>query len=134
MMKEIEKREKFARYDVRYTICYEDYDQDCANDGGSYYQPYISCTAPYKGSMTIEDTSCGDFGTRIDVTIYQHRPSKELHAHYGTMLNEDEQYSELDLSTACQAYWLAFARTLGYNIPTFWDFYSPNEDDDDGKD
>lgn len=98
---------------------WEDYDERFSHNGGSYYQPthVISWSAP-DGSytLTIEDTSCGDFGVRVyaqldkdDCCIAQ--------ASYGSMTSQEQEFTDFDNSFACCVA-IAIAESLGYRIPT----------------
>lgn len=63
-------------------------DPDRANNGGGYDQPVI--TAKVVGSedqVVIEDTSCGDFGSRISISAFGKS------CYYGSMLPEEQCYS-----------------------------------------
>lgn len=99
---------------------WEDYDERFSRDGGSYYQPthVISWSAPDGNfTLTIEDTSCGDFGARIyaqldkdDCCIAQ--------ASYGSMISRE--FTDFDNSGFAWCVALAIAENIGYHIPTLW--------------
>ena len=96
---------------------WEDYDERFSNNGGSYYQPTHEITWSDNGSqytLTIEDTSCGDFGARIyaqldkdDCCIAQ--------ASYGSMNQEFTDFDNFGFDW-CVA--IAIAESIGYHIPT----------------
>ena len=49
-----------------------EYDSDRCNNGGSYYQPTGGALFSVGGqfvAVEIDDTSCGDFGSRVYVSI-----------------------------------------------------------------
>ena len=78
----------FLGREVSTVIEYANYDPDKSNNGGSYYQPLIVCES---GSdvFIIEDTSCGDFGTRISVRLScKDAPADSVDATYGTMVSD----------------------------------------------
>lgn len=57
---------------VHATTEWPDYDPDMSYDGGSYYQPSITATWTADGAacvLHIEDSSCGDFGGDIAVSL-----------------------------------------------------------------
>ena len=55
---------------------------------------YMEGTAPdINVTVTIDDCSCGDFGSRIYVEVEAF--GLEYHAAYGSMLHEDEEYSDI---------------------------------------
>lgn len=73
-----------------------------ANNGGGYSNPEI-CVKVGNNLWIVEDTSCGDFGSRIRVTCVNPDAEAELldyglngarSAYYGTMLDEGDWYSE----------------------------------------
>lgn len=73
-----------------------------ANNGGGYSNPEI-CVKVGNNLWIVEDTSCGDFGSRIRVTRVDPDAEAELlgygldgarSAYYGTMLDEGDWYSE----------------------------------------
>lgn len=102
------------------TTEWEDYDESKSHNGGSYYQPTHKIVWSDYGrnyTLTIEDTSCGDFGTRIyaqldkdDCCIAQ--------ASYGSMVSQeftDFNWADFDHATA-----ILIAETIGrsgYHIP-----------------
>ena len=69
------------------------YNSRFANDGGRYDQPIISVTFDDGVTVEIDDTSCGDFGSRIDYTMTISN-GRKLCAHYGSMLPECERYTD----------------------------------------
>ena len=94
-----------------------DYDPALSCNGGSYYQPTIVSSARDDEEFVIDDSSCGDFGTRIDVSLF--RGGVEIaHAYYGSMLNEGQEYSDFTPGNPQHDFWLRFAaEQLGYSIP-----------------
>ena len=78
--------------------------------------------------MSIADTSCGDFGTRISVNAHQSGSDKEVNAYWGSMVPEHLRYSEF---TADDIRMLDDIRSLtGYSIPVSDDFREEEDDDD----
>lgn len=65
---------------------------ELANNGGNYPQPTI-VVGNGNVTVTIDDCSCGDFGSRIYVEVEAF--GLEYHATYGSMLHEDEEYSDI---------------------------------------
>lgn len=96
---------------------FEDYDENKSNNGGSYYQPTheISWSDPGGNfTLTIEDTSCGDFGARIYVQL-----DKDdcciAQASYGSLAGEE--YTDFDGSDFDCSVAIAIAASIGYHIP-----------------
>lgn len=65
---------------------------ELANNGGNYPKPTI-VVGNGNVTVTIDDCSCGDFGSRIYVDVEAF--GLEYHAAYGSMLHEDEGYSDI---------------------------------------
>ncbi len=92
-----------------------EYDVAYSSNGGSYYQPHggaLLHVGEKNVVVEIDDTSCGDFGSRVFVTI-------ECDTHkwafaFGTMddasINSDEELEEI---------WLSAGAILG--IRNLWD-------------
>ena len=95
-----------------------DYDPYLCGNGGSYYQPYYFCEIQKKHeSFIIDDSSCGDFGTRVLAALYRHG-TQVASAYYGDMLDSGQEYSDFDTSFQRHRFWLEFAeKYLGYIIP-----------------
>jgi len=95
-----------------------DYDSDLCCNGGSYYQPYYCCEIPKRHEcLIIDDSSCGDFGTRIRAALYRHG-TRVAFAYYGGMLADGQEHSDFDTSFPRQRFWIEFAESsLGYTIP-----------------
>lgn len=84
-----------------------------ANNGGGYSNPDIAVRVG-DSIWAIEDTSCGDFGSRIMVTCADLNADAGFcgyngrMAYYGTMLDENDQYTEFTpadndaIDTVCQ--------------------------------
>lgn len=87
-----------------------DYDPNLCCDGGSYYQPVTEIEFSDGSVMVIDDTSCGDFGSRIYVSYV------DKTANYGSMLDEDQEWSGFTESDIPMLN-LVYERT-GYWIPT----------------
>lgn len=93
-----------------------DYDPRFSNNGGSYYQPTYKVTFEDGSHITIEDTSCGDFGDRIFVEAVL--SGKVYAAYYGSMV--DDECSEF---TSEAIPYLEIVRDeTGYFIPLISDF------------
>lgn len=90
-------------------------DPDRGNNGGGYDQPII--TAKVVGSedqVVIEDTSCGDFGSRISISAFGKS------CYYGSMLPEEQCYSTFqDSDWALLAAVHDFLGYLGYTASDF---------------
>lgn len=70
-----------------------EYDPEFANNGGSYAQGTVSINFDDGAQMYVEDTSCGEYGSRIMFTLKL--PSGEqISAYCGSMLESEERYSE----------------------------------------
>ena len=75
--------------------------------------------------MSIEDTSCGDFGTRISAIAKQSGSDRKLSAYWGSMIPQHLRYSEFteeDVRMLDDVYALT-----GYNIPTKEQFEDEGE-------
>lgn len=67
-----------------------EYDPRFSRNGGSYNQPQYE--AVVNGTPVLfDDSSCGDFGTRFFIKVGNHR------AYCGSMLQEEQEYTELTL-------------------------------------
>ena len=99
-------------------------DERLAANGGGYSHP----TTVFRWenwTVSIADTSCGDFGTRISVNAHQ---SGSDNAYWGSMVPEHLRYSEF---TADDIRMLDDIRSLtGYSIPASDDFRKEEDDDD----
>lgn len=90
------------------------YNPDTANNGGGYWQFYGGAIFPaLNGQVVIvevQDTSCGDFGTRIwyDITIQNTAKALEWHVNIGTM---DD--ASIDSDETIDAVFAAIAKELG---------------------
>lgn len=96
---------------------YEDYDENKSHDGGSYYQPTHEIA--WSGSdgnytLTIEDTSCGDFGARVYATLDKDG-TRVCAANYGSLAGEE--YTDFDGSDFDCSVAIAIAASIGYHIP-----------------
>jgi len=65
----------------------EHYNPEKSNNGGGYYQPTIEVDFNDGVQIIIEDTSCGEFGTRISVSMYDANHTYISGAIYGTMID-----------------------------------------------
>lgn len=101
----------WREFGIEFIEEFEDYDERFSNNGGSYFQPTYSAKLRNK-ELVIEDTSCGDFGSRIEVTLFVDN-KRVNHAYYGTM---DGVPYETDFTPQNKG-WLLVGRYLGYNIP-----------------
>ena len=102
-------------------------DERLAANGGGYSQP-TTVVRWENWTVSIADTSCGDFGTRISVNAHQSGSDREVNAYWGSMVPERLRYSEF---TADDIRMLDDIRSLtGYSIPVIDDFRE--EEDDDG--
>ena len=98
-----------------------------AANGGGYSQP-TTVVRWEDWTVSIADTSCGDFGTRISVNAHQYGSDKEVNAYWGSMVPEHLRYSEF---TAEDIRMLDDIRSLtGYSIPASDDFREEEDDDD----
>lgn len=83
-------------------------------DDGNYPQGTISVLFEDGTMVFINDTSCGDFGTRIFAEVIT-RNGCVYAANYGSMLPEEQCYSEI--WDDCVEYVDAIRDAFGYNIP-----------------
>ena len=102
-------------------------DERLSANGGGYSQP-TTVVRWEDWTVSIADTSCGDFGTRISVNAHQSGSDKEVNAYWGSMVPERLRYSEF---TADDIRMLDDIRSLtGYSIPVSDDFREEEDDDD----
>ena len=102
-------------------------DERLAANGGGYSHP-TTVVRWEDWTVSIADTSCGDFGTRISVNAHQYGSDKEVNAYWGSMVPEHLRYSEF---TAEDIRMLDGIRSLtGYSIPVSDDFREEEDDDD----
>ncbi len=103
-------------------------DERLAANGGGYSQP-TTVIRWEDWTVSIADTSCGDFGTRISVNAHQSGTDRELTAYWGSMVPEGLRYSEF---TNADVRMLDDIRALtGYSIPVSDDFREEEDNDDD---
>ena len=95
---------------------YEDYDPRFCCNGGSYFQPLYRITDDDGNEMTISDTSCGDFGTRIECWLYL-TDGRSVSAYWGTMDDDWFNYSNFQWAIHIHRLWMEVADQLGYHIP-----------------
>ena len=91
-----------------------EYDLSKSHDGGSYRQPSYCGEFSDGTKCFIEDTSCGDFGTRIFVEL-EYPDGKKYSSYYGSMLSQDEKYS--DFTEEDVPYLRLIQEELGYHAP-----------------
>jgi len=63
----------------------EFYDPERSSNWGGYYQPLIEVAFSDGIQIVIEDTSCGEFGSRIEAYMYDADNNKIAKAIYGSM-------------------------------------------------
>lgn len=103
--------------EILVTESYYDYDANLSNNGGSYFQPSYECIAPF-GRLLIDDSSCGEFGSRISATIFDADGVELAYANWGNMLSEAEEYTNWDDGNDVVKFWCDLAwNELKYNIP-----------------
>ena len=91
------------------------YDERLSANGGGYSQP-TTVMRWEDWDVSIEDTSCGDFGTRIFAVAKQNGSGRKLSAYWGSMIADGLCHSEF---TAADVRMLDDVYALtGYNIPT----------------
>lgn len=99
------------------------YDERLSANGGGYSQP-TTVMRWEDWDVSIEDTSCGDFGTRI-FAIAKKGDRKKLTAYWGGMVPEHLRYSEF---TEADIRMLDDIHALtGYSIPTKEQFEDEGE-------
>lgn len=97
-----------------------------ANGGGYSQQTTVVRWEDY--TVSIADTSCGDFGTRISVNAHQSGTDREVTAYWGSMVSEHLCYSEF---TCFDVRMLDDIHALtGYSIPVRDDFREEEDEDD----
>ncbi len=100
------------------------YDERLSANGGGYSQP-TTVMRWEDWDVSIEDTSCGDFGTRISAIAKQSGSDRKLSAYWGSMIPQHLRYSEFtedDVRMLDDVYALT-----GYNIPTKEQFEDEGE-------
>ena len=106
-----------ARIEFVRMTTYEDYDESKSHNGGSYYQPIHNIIWTYDGDsyeLTIEDTSCGDFGARVYVQLDKTNCCI-AQAQYGSLAGEE--YTDFNDAIFEHSVALAIAASVGYHIP-----------------
>lgn len=89
------------------------YNPDTANNGGGYWQFYGGAVFSAENGQVVivevEDTSCGDFGTRIgyDIAIQDDKKALEWHVNVGSM---DD--ASIDSQEIIDAVFAAIAKAL----------------------
>lgn len=102
-------------------------DERLAANGGGYSQP-TTVVRWEDYTVSIADTSCGDFGTRISVNAHQSGTDREVTAYWGSMIPEHLCYSEF---TCFDVRMLDDIHALtGYKIPVRDDFREEEDEDD----
>jgi hypothetical protein len=106
-------------------------DPDKAHNGGGYSQPNIDVKFSDGISVSISDTSCGDFGSRISASITD--GEEVFHAHWGSM-EPDNYFSDIDENIYAD-HLNIIAEELGYEIPSeqdcaAWDIEREDYEDD----
>ena len=105
--------------EVRSRETNEHYDPENARNGGGYSQPEIVITFDDGRAMIIQDTSCGEFGTRIRAGYYATKTLASLAAcYYGSMVDVPDS----SFLRFVHGGMLRLVReATGYNIPTMED-------------
>ena len=99
-------------------------DDRLAANGGGYSHP-TTVMRWEDWDVSIEDTSCGDFGTRIFAVAKQTGSGRKLSAYWGSMIADGLCHSEF---TAADVRMLDDVYALtGYNIPTKEQFEDEGE-------
>lgn len=94
----------------------EHYNPQQCHDGGGYYQPLIVITFDDGSVLTIDDDSCGDFGSRISAYYNDASGNLICDCYYGGMIDAYQWHSSF---TDAHLEMLELVRhELGYNIPT----------------
>lgn len=75
------------------------YDLSACGNGGGYWQPYGDCTVCLDGGVALnvsyDDTSCGDYGARWDMSISHKAEAWHLHVdEIGTDADLQADYAE----------------------------------------
>ena len=99
-----------------YTEINSCYDLARAWNGGGYSQPTIAALMDDGGILIIEDTSCGEFGSRISA-MYASPKGVVTKCRYGSMLSEGDMYSSFSQEEHGELLMLV-ASELGYHFPT----------------
>ena len=106
-----------TKVDFSAVTTWEDYDVSKSHDGGSYYQPTHAITWNYNGNqylLTIEDTSCGEIGTRIFAQLDKD-DCCVAQAQYGSLM-EGQRFTDFAPWNGVDVA-LLIASKMGYNIP-----------------
>lgn len=102
-------------------------DERLSANGGGYSQP-TTVVRWEDYTVSIADTSCGDFGTRISVNAHQSGTDREVTAYWGSMVPEHLCYSEF---TCFDVRMLDDIHALtGYKIPMRDDFREEEDEND----
>ena len=100
------------------------YDERLSANGGGYSQP-TTVMRWEDWDVSIEDTSCGDFGTRISAIAKQTGSDRKLTAYWGSMISDCLCHSDF---TAADVRMLDDIHALtGYSIPTKEQFEDEGE-------
>lgn len=95
------------------------YSPDTANNGGGYDQPYIEVWLEGNRRFVIDDTSCGDFGSRVHARLENADGESLRVANWGTMEPENnysgfttEDIPLLDCIHRLTGYWVPTAQEM----------------------
>lgn len=90
--------------------------RELAGNGGGYSQPLTVLRFADGVRVEVEDTSCGDFGSRYWVSLYQ-GDAEVGRARWGSMLRKDEEFSSISAG-AFGSHLKAVEEALGLHVLT----------------
>lgn len=103
------------------------YDPRKSNNGGGYHQPYYEYELETHDNkiirLEVDDTSCGDFGKRINIRVYDENDDRIACAYYGSMLKENDKYSSFEKDNELHLEIIEILDECGYRwVPTSDEF------------
>lgn len=91
------------------------YSPDTANNGGGYNQPYIEVWLEGDRRFIIDDTSCGDFGSRVHARLENADGESLRVANWGTM---EPEFNYSSFESEDIPLLDCIRRLTGYAVPT----------------
>jgi hypothetical protein len=102
----------------------ENADWRLCHNGGGYFQPEIEAAGTTNGvewNLWMHDSSCGDFGSRIDAVLTV--SNKSYNVQYGSMYEKDDLgFSEIPADPKIVDILDEIAEEMGYHIPTRFNY------------
>lgn len=91
------------------------YSPDTANNGGGYNQPYIEVWLEGNRRFIIDDTSCGDFGSRVHARLENADGESLRVANWGDM---EPEFNYSSFTAEDIPLLDCICRLTGYYVPT----------------